>query len=558
MYTLAVAIFLAVCMVRAADPELPRATAEAHQLQRRATAISVNLATTFQEMDGFGVSQAFGRATNIFSATASAQTAALDLLFSPTTGAGFTILRNRIGNGNTTDDSILPTSPGSPSATPNYQFDNNDSSQIWLSQKAIGYGVKTFYADAWGAPYFMKTNGAVGGGGSLCGVSGASCSSGDWKQAYANFLVRYVQYYNSNNISITHLGFLNEPEFAASYSSMLSSGTQAADFIKVLYPTLQSAGLGSQVKITCCDSEGWNNQKTMTAQLISAGVESQVGIITSHSYTTSPDVPINTTRNVWQTEYADLNGSWNTNWYSNGALGEGLSWAKLIYNGIVNARLSAYLYWEGAETGVTTDSCLISISGSTVTPSARLWALAQWSRFVRPGAVRAATTSGSASLLTSAFKNVDGTVSVQVINTASAAQDVTISVAGGTFGTVKAFVSQQSNGGQPTAASATLSGVVVTGSAPGFSMVTFILSGAGSGGSTTISSSSTSTTTTTTTTVVTTPTTTSTATTTTTTSTGGGGAAHWAQCGGIGWTGATTCVAPFTCQVLNDYYYQCL
>jgi len=34
--------------------------------------------------------------------------------------------------------------------------------------------------------------------------------------------------------------------------------------------------------------------------------------------------------------------------------------------------------------------------------------------------------------------------------------------------------------------------------------------------------------------------------------------AEWGQCGGIGWTGQTTCVAGTTCQVLNSYYYQCL
>ncbi|KAJ7600286.1 glycoside hydrolase [Mycena floridula] len=556
MQKLLIAVSLAICLVNAAQPELPRETNSAHQLERRATSISVNLGSTFQVMDGFGTSQAFGRATNIFSSTASAQTAALDLLFSPTAGAGFTILRNRIGNGNTAADSVLPTSPGSPSATPNYQYDNNDSSQIWLSQKAIGYGVKTFYADAWGAPYFMKTNNDVGNGGSLCGVSGASCSSGDWKQAYANFLVNYVQYYKKNNITITHLGFLNEPEFAASYSSMLSSGTQAADFIKVLYPTIQTAGLGSQIKITCCDSEGWNNQKTMSSQLTSAGVDNQVGIITSHSYTTSPDVPINTPHKVWQTEYADLNGSWNTNWYSNGAIGEGLYWAKLIYNGIVNANLSAYLYWEGAETGVTTNSCLISISGSTVTPSARLWAMAQWSRYVRPGAVRVATTSGSSSLLTSAFTNTDNTVSIQVINTASTAQDVSITVNGGTtFGSVTAFVSQQSNGGKPTAATASISGLIVTGNAPGFSMLTFILSRPGSGGSTIVTSTTTSATTTSSTTAVTTTTTTAT---TSTTSTSGAQAGHWDQCGGIGFNGPTVCVSGTTCTVINPYYSQCL
>jgi endo-1,4-beta-xylanase len=42
-------------------------------------------------------------------------------------------------------------------------------------------------------------------------------------------------------------------------------------------------------------------------------------------------------------------------------------------------------------------------------------------------------------------------------------------------------------------------------------------------------------------------------------STGGGsagGAAQWGQCGGIGWTGATTCAAG-TCKVVNSYYSQC-
>lgn len=32
----------------------------------------------------------------------------------------------------------------------------------------------------------------------------------------------------------------------------------------------------------------------------------------------------------------------------------------------------------------------------------------------------------------------------------------------------------------------------------------------------------------------------------------------YAQCGGIGWTGATSCVSGFYCQAQNDYYSQCL
>ncbi|KAI5777137.1 glycoside hydrolase superfamily [Geopyxis carbonaria] len=31
----------------------------------------------------------------------------------------------------------------------------------------------------------------------------------------------------------------------------------------------------------------------------------------------------------------------------------------------------------------------------------------------------------------------------------------------------------------------------------------------------------------------------------------------WAQCGGINWTGATTCISGYSCVVVNSYYYQC-
>ncbi|TFK33794.1 hypothetical protein BDQ12DRAFT_738552 [Crucibulum laeve] len=32
----------------------------------------------------------------------------------------------------------------------------------------------------------------------------------------------------------------------------------------------------------------------------------------------------------------------------------------------------------------------------------------------------------------------------------------------------------------------------------------------------------------------------------------------WAQCGGKGWSGATTCVSGTICTVLNDYFSQCI
>ncbi|KAJ3576782.1 hypothetical protein NP233_g194 [Leucocoprinus birnbaumii] len=53
------------------------------------------------------------------------------------------------------------------------------------------------------------------------------------------------------------------------------------------------------------------------------------------------------------------------------------------------------------------------------------------------------------------------------------------------------------------------------------------------------------------------PTTTVPPTTSPTTTSNGAAQTQWGQCGGIGWTGPTTCAAPYTCHALNSYYSQC-
>ena len=253
---------------------------------------------------------------------------------------------------------------------------------------------------------------------------------------------------------------------------MLSNGTQAASFITVLYSTLQGAGLG-HVGITCCDAEGWNDQKTFTAQLLAAGVEDKLARITSHSYTSQPDGPINTTLRVWQTEYADLDGTGTTVWYSNGGMGEGLTWANYIYQAIVNSGCSAYLHWIGSQSS-NSNAALIPIENNEPIVTGRLWAFGQWSRYVRPGAVRLEASGSTSTLLTSAFKNTDGSVSVQTINNANSSASVRISTSGFTASSAAAYVTSNSTNAISTL-STSLSKGVVSASVPGRAMVTFVL-----------------------------------------------------------------------------------
>lgn len=401
--------------------------------------ISVNAHTRFQQVDGFGFSEAFQRARDIYGKDGLSpenRTRVLDLLFSDTRGAGLTIVRNGIGSSNSSIkdfmNSIEPFSPGSPSALPHYVWDRNDSGQVWLSHEAASYGVNTFYADAWSAPGYMKTNDDDSNGGYLCGVSNTSCASGDWKQAYANYLVQYIRFYQQVGIKVTHLGFLNEPQEDVTYASMLSDGTQAADFIKVLAPTVKAAGL--DVKLTCCDGVGWEEQRAMLPGLQAGGpehsAESYLSVITAHGYNSPPTTPLETSLPVWMTEWADLNDNCTAAWYENGAPGEGLTWANRIQDAFTRSNVSAFLHWIGAENG-TSNSPLINLNGDSYVVSKRLWAFGQFSRFVRPGAVRIDAASSDPLVTVSAFQNKEnGVVATQVINNADTDYEVEVDLTG--------------------------------------------------------------------------------------------------------------------------------
>lgn len=185
---------------------------------------------------------------------------------------------------------------------------------------------------------------------------------------------------------------------------------------------------------------------------------------------------------------------------------------------------------------------LVTLTGSgsstEVKASGSLWAFAMFSRYIRPDAVRIASSGAPPNTQVAAFKNADGSVVTVMINSGSSSQSV--SLGGGTISSAKAYYMDNSVS-SPSSLSITLSGGSIAATLPGYSVVTFVTSGSGS------------------TTLTTTTTSGSTTTTTTSSgSTGTGVAQHWGQCGGQGWTGPTVCASPYTCQVSNPYYSQCL
>ncbi|GIJ63530.1 glycoside hydrolase family 30 protein [Virgisporangium aurantiacum] len=435
-----------------------------------ASSASINGATSYQSIDGFGFSSAFGRAGLIRSMSESNQQQVLDLLYSPTTGAGSSILRLGISS---TSSSIQPTNPGGPNAAPRYVWNGDDDSQVWLAKKVQGYGVSRFYADAWSAPGYMKTNGAENNGGTLCGLAGASCASGDWRRAYANYLVQYAKYYGQEGIGINEIGFTNEPNYTTSYSSMRFTPAQAAEFAKVLGPVADAAGF----KTVCCDAVGWDGQRPYSAAILADGEAARwVSTHTGHSYGSDPTSPLASGgRHTWMSEWAPSSTAWNTNW-DNGGATDGIAVAQKIHTALTGGNVNAYIYWYGISSAGT--AAFIQGDGTNYSVSKRLWAMAAYSRYIRPGATRIGANTSDGNLRLSAYRNTDGSVIVVALNAASTATSVSYALqnTGVTTGTATPYLTNTSSS-MTAQAPVGVGGGTFTATVPARSLVTYRITG---------------------------------------------------------------------------------
>ena len=407
--------------------------------------VTIDAARRYQRIAGFGVSEGFGQAKVLMSAAASVQQRVLSLLYSPKNGAGLTILRNEISADK--GFTIEPRAPRGPNAKPSYltlaEIDQ-DQGQLWFAKRIRADFGASVFADAWSAPGFMKTDDSAFGRGAVCGAPGTHCKRGDWRRAYADYLVQYAKDYAAAGVPLTYVGPENEsnplPAGARAgagsprQDSMTMSGAQTANFMQVLGRALARSGLPTRAE--CCASISWDwAQRYAKAIEADPKANRATAVFTSHGYFQPPGSPLRGwSKPVWQTEWAPFGTEPFDPAWDDGSPNSGFTWAQNIDTGLTAADLGAFLYLWGANTSTTTvtgpNTGLVDVRGTTVTASGRLWAFAGYSRFARPGAVRIGTTSRDASLEVSAFRNRAGSTAVVVLNRAHRGQTATFALHG--------------------------------------------------------------------------------------------------------------------------------
>jgi O-glycosyl hydrolase len=246
--------------------------------------------------------------------------------------------------------------------------------------------------------------------------------NGDYRQAYADVLAALAKGFADQGIPLRAVDFVNEPEIGPAYASMQMTPAQAADFVPYLGRALAAQHLAT--KVACCDAEGWGTGADYTKAVLGSPQSARyIGLITSHGYTAAPTTPLTSARPVWESEWANFS-PWDPAW-DDATPGSGLTWAQDLQTALTAANVNGFFYWWGASAS-TANSGLIQVQGPTINLSKRYWAFAAFGRYIRPGAVRIGAASTDSDLSVSAFANRDGSMVVEILNTGTTAQPVSL------------------------------------------------------------------------------------------------------------------------------------
>ncbi|MDX6254049.1 MAG: glucosylceramidase [Frankiales bacterium] len=423
-----------------------------------AETVVVDPSRTFQTMTGFGGSLTDSSAAVLYGLSPTAREATMRMLFDPKSGDGLNFLRQPVGASDfvATQDYTYDDLPAGQTDYQQRQFSiSHDKAQILpLLRKAEQLNPKlTIMATPWSPPAWMKTNGSL--------VGGRLIDDPRIYSSYALYLVKFLQAYRASGVNVDLISVQNEPQnrTPSGYPGTDLSSTQEEKVIEALGPMLRAAGL--QTKILGYD-HNWSEHPndvantppdeagdvTYPQNVLSSSAAKWVAGTAYHCYYGDPSAMTVLhnqfpNKDIYFTECSGSESSVPANTFSdtlkwdarNLELGSTRNWAKSVVNWNVALDPSGgpHVGGCGTCTGIVTIG-----PGDTVTPDAEYYALGHLSRFVRPGAVRIASTSfgtvgWNGQIMDVAFRNPDGSTVLVAHNENDNPQAFSVSENGQSF-----------------------------------------------------------------------------------------------------------------------------
>jgi glucosylceramidase len=391
------------------DPELP--------------VLTVNSRRAFQQIEGFGGAFTEASAVNWLALGAAHREQLLEAYFDRARGHGYSLCRVHMGSCDFALGNYAHVEAADDLALASFSIDRDRQALLPFIRAALrvaGAPIKLL-ASPWSPPAWMKTTGRMNDGGKLrpeCRLA--------WARCYARFIAAY----EAEGVPIWGVSVQNEPMATQRWDSCLYSAEEERDFVRdFLGPELEAAGLG-RVKIVIWDHNRDLMVDRANTVLSDPAAARYVWGTGFHWYGEDHFEHVQQVHDAWPdkhllfTEGCQEGGPHHGSW----ELGE--RYARSMINDL-NRWTVGWIDWnlvldhQGGPNHVG-NYCSAPVHANASFDGFSLqssyYYLGHFTRFVRPGARRVLCAASRQDVEATAFRNVDGSVAVVVLNRSEHAQ----------------------------------------------------------------------------------------------------------------------------------------
>lgn len=397
------------------------------------TTITINPQVDYQTIEGFGASTAWW--AQVVGGWEDERQQIVDWLFDSESGIGLTIVRYNLGGG----DGWNIADPWRRAETFEVaagQYDwGRDANALWVLKAAQQRGVEHVVAFVNSPPARMTVSGLTTGE-----KDGKSNLRPEMYADFVRYLVDVVRHLrNDEGLPVTYLSPINEPQWPWSYKNGQEgchyTPQEAAALTRRLVAALAAENL--PVLVSAPELAEWKRSEPYVDALLGdATLAGQLPHLAVHSYWSNREDKQRLVRyldrhypgtQLWMSEWTEMKEGRDT------GMDSALVLANTVQDDLVLGGVTSWQYWIAVSKYYFRDGLIyVDEASRRLIPTQRLWALGNFSRFVRPGAVRVealCTGAGCDELNISAFRSADEqTLVLIVVNNGRQPQQVRLDV----------------------------------------------------------------------------------------------------------------------------------
>jgi glucosylceramidase len=386
-------------------------------------AIFVDPNKSFQTFVGIGGALTDASAETFAKLPKNKQAELLDKLYGKQNGIGYTLARTNINSCDFSSDSYTYVTENDKDLK-SFNIAHDLKYKVPFIKQAIAAagGKLTLFVSPWSPPAWMKDNHSMLQGGKLLPA---------YYQSWSNYYVKYIYSLQKLNIPVWGLSVQNEPMAKQRWESCLYTAEEERDFIKnFLGPTLTRSGLADKKLIA------WDHNRDLLYQR-------------ANTILSDP----NAAKYVW-----GIGFHWYEDWTGGGKLFDNVrrvneafpktnliftegcaesydikkindwKWGETYGRSLINDFNNGTVGWtdwnvlldERGGPNHVGNFCFAPVHADTKTGELTYlnsyYYIGHFSKFIRPGAKRIISSTSRGQLLTTAFKNTDGSIIVVVMN----------------------------------------------------------------------------------------------------------------------------------------------